>query len=120
MVLDTKQWEHSAAYHLDTHPKVEAFVKNWGLGFGIPYLADERMRIYEPDFIVRSVGKPNSHLVLETKMARDEFKDLKKSAALRWCAAVSASGKFGEWHYEMVSRPEDVILAVNHFADFER
>lgn len=115
VVLDTKQWEQSAAYHLDTHPKVEAFVKNWGLGFGIPYLADERMRIYEPDFIVRCVGKPNSHLILETKMARDEFKDFKKSAALRWCAAVSASGKFGEWHYEMVPRPEDVILAVNLF-----
>jgi type III restriction enzyme len=31
VVLDTRQWEQSAAYHLDTHPQHEAFVKNcWG------------------------------------------------------------------------------------------
>jgi type III restriction enzyme len=116
VVLDTKQWEQSAAYHLDTHPKVEAFVKNWRLGFGIPYLADERMRTYEPDFIVRCVGRLNAHLILETKMARDEHKEAKRAAALRWCAAVTASGKFGAWRYEMVSRPEEVRTAVERFA----
>jgi len=116
VVLDTRQWEQSAAYHLDTHPKVGSFVKNWRLGFGIPYLADERMRIYEPDFIVRCVGHPKRHLILETKAARDEYKEAKKAAALRWCAAVTASGKFGEWCYEMVSRPEEVRAAVEKFA----
>jgi type III restriction enzyme len=116
VVLDTKQWEQSAAYYLDTHPKVESFVKNWRLGFGIPYLADERMRTYEPDFIVRCVGQPNRHLILETKMARDEFKEAKRAAALRWCAAVTASVQFGEWLYEMVSRPEEVREAVKRFS----
>jgi type III restriction enzyme len=116
VVLDTRQWEQSAAYYLDTHPQVEAFVKNWRLGFGIPYLADEKMRIYEPDFIVRCVGRPNAHLIFETKMARDEHKEAKRAAALRWCAAVTASGKFGEWRYDMVSRPEDVRAAVDRFA----
>ena len=116
VVLDTKQWEQSAAYHLDTHPKVESFVKNWRLGFGILYLADEKMRTYEPDFIVRCVGRSNAHLILETKMARDDYKEAKRAAALRWCAAVTTSGKFGEWRYEMVSRPEDVRAAVEKFA----
>ncbi len=116
VVLDTKQWEQAAAYHLDTHPKVEAFVKNWQLGFGILYLADEKMRTYEPDFIVRCIVRPNDHLILETKMARDDHKEAKRAAALRWCAAVTASGKFGKWSYEMVSRPEDVRAAVDKFA----
>jgi len=78
-------------------------------------LADERMRTYEPDFIVRCVGRPGSRLILETKMARDEHKEAKRAAALRWCAAMTASGKFGEWRYDMVSRPEEVRAAVERF-----
>jgi hypothetical protein len=67
------------------------------------------MRTYEPDFIVRCVGRPNAHLIVETKMARDDHKEAKR-------AAVTASGKFGKWCYEMVSRPEDVRAAVEKFA----
>jgi type III restriction enzyme len=36
MVADTRQWEQSAPYVIDTHELVEAFVKNAGLGFAIP------------------------------------------------------------------------------------
>ena len=36
-VADTKQWEQSATYLIDTNPAVDAFVKNAGLGFAIPY-----------------------------------------------------------------------------------
>src|SRR5262249_52636967 len=38
VVADTTRWEQSAAYHLDRHARVAAFVKNAGLGFAIPYL----------------------------------------------------------------------------------
>ena len=38
VVADTKVWEQAAAYVIDTHDKVESFVKNPGLGFAIPYL----------------------------------------------------------------------------------
>ena len=31
------QWEQSAAYFIDTHPLVDAFAKNAGLGFSIPH-----------------------------------------------------------------------------------
>jgi type III restriction enzyme len=34
-VVQDSKWEQSAAYHLDTHPRVVAFVKNQGLGFAI-------------------------------------------------------------------------------------
>ncbi len=34
-VVQDSKWEQSAAYHLDLHPRVAAFVKNQGLGFSI-------------------------------------------------------------------------------------
>ena len=38
VVADTSKWEQQAAYILDAHPSVEAFVKNAGLGFAIPHI----------------------------------------------------------------------------------
>jgi len=38
VVLDTKQWEQTAAFYLDQHPNVMALTKNAGLGFAIPYM----------------------------------------------------------------------------------
>src|SRR5207249_9422929 len=52
VVADSK-WENSAAYHLDAHPRVVAFVKNQGLGFAIPYLHAGGGHEYIPDFLVR-------------------------------------------------------------------
>jgi type III restriction enzyme len=37
MVADTKKWEQSAAFILDSHPGVQRWVKNDRLGFNIPY-----------------------------------------------------------------------------------
>ena len=53
MVADTEKWEQSAAYLIDTHPDVHAFVKNSGLGFAVPYLHNGQMHDYVPDFIIR-------------------------------------------------------------------
>ena len=54
------------------------------------------------------------------EICRDHSTNVKRwqdgTMALRWCAAVTASGKFGKWCYEMVSRPEDVRAAVEKFA----
>ncbi len=58
VVADTKVWEQAAAYVIDTHPGVAAFVKNAGLGFSIPYLHNGQPREYVPDFIVRLGGTP--------------------------------------------------------------
>jgi type III restriction enzyme len=98
VVADTKQWEQSAAYRIDTHPRVVAFVKNQGLGFAIPYIHGGAPHDYIPDFIVRLDN--GLHLILETKGA-DELEDVKAQAAYRWCDAVNAEGSFGEWRYEV-------------------
>jgi type III restriction enzyme len=96
VVLDSK-WESSAAYHLEAHPRVVAFAKNQGLGFGIPYLHAAGSHEYVPDFLVRL--DDGVTLVLETKGGRDEKADVKEQAAERWVAAVNADGRHGEWRY---------------------
>ena len=67
LVPDTQRWEQSAAYFIDTHSAVDAFVKNAGLGLAIPYLYNGQMHDYMPDFIVRLKMNRPVHLILETK-----------------------------------------------------
>ncbi|HET7129629.1 MAG TPA: hypothetical protein VFJ93_11205 [Gaiellaceae bacterium] len=110
VVADTKQWEQAAAYHLDGHPRVAAFVKNQGLGFAIPYLHDGQAHDYIPDFVVRLAG--GVHLILETK-GHDPLEQVKTQAAERWVAAVSADGSFGEWRYVVVHDMNLVKRAVD-------
>ena len=83
---------------LDTHPSVESFVKNAGLGFAIPYVHNGRPHDYQPDFIVRLTDR--TQVILETK-GFDEVADIKAQAAERWVAAVNADAQFGTWRYEM-------------------
>lgn len=102
-VADTKQWEQSAAYVLDTHPAVDAFVKNSGLGFAIPYLHNGQPHDYVPDFIVRLKSEPPVHLILETK-GYDPLEEIKRQAAERWVAAVNAEGSYGAWRYGIAKK----------------
>ena len=107
MVADTRRWEQTAAYFIDTHPAVRAFVKNAGLGFAIPYLHNGQMHDYQPDFITRLNTEDERYLIVETK-GYDPLQDVKKAAAQRWCAAVNAEGSRGLWNYAIVKRPADV------------
>jgi type III restriction enzyme len=115
VVADTQRWEQSAAYFLDTHSNVAAFVKNAGLGLGIPYLHNGEQHEYVPDFVVRLNCADEAYLLLETK-GYDPLKDIKKAAANRWCSAVNAHGGFGKWAYRVVDRPEKVAEAVEGWA----
>ena len=80
IVADTSQWEQSAAYLIDHHPAVAAFVKNEGLGFAIPYFHNGQDHDYYPDFIIRLASEPACHLILETK-GFDPLEEVKKAAA---------------------------------------
>ena len=106
VVPDTRQFEQSAAWYLDKHPRVFSFAKNEGMGFGIPYLHNGEFHDYMPDFLVR-LQDAERYLILETK-GYDELKEIKRSAAARWVAAVNADGKNGRWQYEMVSKTEEI------------
>ncbi len=107
VVPDTSSWEQQAAYYIDTHPLVDAFVKNAGLGFAIPYLYNDQMHDYMPDFIVRLKADPPVHLILETKGYAPKA-EIKQAAAQRWVAAVNAEGSYGRWDYVMTRKPNEV------------
>ena len=106
VVADTKRWEQSATYYIDTHKRVEAFVKNAGLGFAIPYLHNGQPHDYVPDFIIQLSGEPETHLILETK-GFDRLAEVKTQAAERWVSAVNAEGSFGRWLYAVARKPEE-------------
>jgi type III restriction enzyme len=107
-VVSDSRWEQSAAYHLDAHPRVGAFVKNQGLGFTIPYLQAGGAHEYVPDFIV--LLDSGIHLILEPK-GYDELQAVKAQAAERWVAAVNADGRYGEWRYA-VARNMNLVRTV--------
>jgi type III restriction enzyme len=107
LVADTKRWEQQAAQYLDGSPYVTSWVKNAGLGFGIPYEHDSMRHEYLPDFIVRLVGEQVRHVIVETK-GYDPLADVKRAAAERWVRAVNADGSWGEWHYRLVYQPADL------------
>lgn len=107
VVADTKQWEQAAAYHIDRHDGVEAFAKNAGLGFAIPYLHNGQMHDYVPDFIIRLKTKLTSYLILETK-GYDPLEEVKRAAAARWVAAVNADETNGRWQYAIAKKVSDI------------
>ena len=107
IVADTKKWEQNAAYRIDRHPAVAAFVKNAGLGFAIPYHHSGEPKDYLPDFVVRLRGEAPRLLILETK-GFDPLEEVKSQAADRWVRAVNADGRFGQWSYAVAKSPEVV------------
>jgi type III restriction enzyme len=107
VVADTQKWEQSAAYVIDRHPAVAAFVKNAGLGFAIPYFHNGEPHDYIPDFLIRLTGDPPTYLILETK-GYDPLDEVKREAAERWVSAVNADGSFGRWRYVMARKPSEV------------
>ena len=117
-VADTKRWEQSAIYYIDTHPATAAFVKNAGLGFAIPYFHNGQPHDYMPDFIIRlkTDSEEPYHLIIETK-GFDPLEDVKKAAAERWVKAVNADESFGHWQYAIVRKPEKVAEKINKAFD---
>jgi len=115
VVPDTAKWEQAAAYYLDNHPMVDAFVKNAGLGFAIPYFYNGQMHDYVPDFIVRLKCDSPTNLILEVK-GFDPLAEVKSAAANRWVRAVNAEGSYGRWTYAIARKTTEVVELVNNAA----
>ncbi|HEX5328077.1 MAG TPA: hypothetical protein VFW75_15530 [Acetobacteraceae bacterium] len=76
--------EQSAAYHIDRHPAVGAFVKNHGLNFPIPYLQNGKPSEYVPDWVSRPNRPTESYLIAELKGAdRESVAKIKAQAVHR-------------------------------------
>ena len=115
VVADTAKWEQQAAYILDTHPLVDSFVKNAGLGLAIPYIHNGQPHDYVPDFIVRMNGDRTLHLIIETK-GFDDLAEVKAAAAQRWVEAVNADGRLGTWRYSLARAVDDVRRTLDSFS----
>ncbi len=116
VVADTLKWEQTAAFLIDRHPLVAAFVKNQGLGFSIPYVFNGETHEYVPDFIIRLKGKLPFHVILETK-GYDEREDFKKAAADRWVKAVNQEGSYGQWAFLLVKKISDIPVLLEKFRE---
>ncbi|MDE0644163.1 MAG: DEAD/DEAH box helicase family protein [bacterium] len=92
--------EAGVAKHLDRDiPAVEAWVRNFRLGWEIPYLYDGVWHSYEPDFVARvrdQEGRP-WHLIVECKGQPDEKSDTKaRYVEDWWIPAVAGSSQIPE------------------------
>lgn len=112
MVADTKKWEQSTGYLLDHHPGVRRWVKIDRLDFKIPYWKSNIAHRYEPDFIAELDTRMK--LIVETKGQYDDDADLKAKAAQKWVQAVNLDGRFGVWHYVVVTEPTQVLNELNN------
>jgi type III restriction enzyme len=99
-------WESSDAHQLDSHPAVDAWVKNDHLGFSIYYIYRGVVRRYYPDFIIRL--SDGTHLVLETKGEDSEQNQTKRRFLDEWVVAVNEDGRFGRWRWAVAFKPGDI------------
>ena len=82
--------ETLVAAALDRHSEVEAWVRNYKLGWTIPWYnpATTRMHDYEPDFVARlrrdRPGDPEDLLVIEFKGAADADAPRKRDTLEQW------------------------------------
>jgi type III restriction enzyme len=118
MVADTKTWEQSAAFVLDSHPAVVRWVKNEHLGLRIPYRKDGVPSNYIPDFVV--VLESELRLLIEVKGQYGDDADMKAKAAERWVAAVNRLGEFGSWRYLVVKDPPALTKVLDELSKAPR
>lgn len=114
-VADTQRWEQIVTFYIDRNEHVISFVRNFNLGFVIPYTSNEENREYTPDFILRlkdKDGKEVGSLILEVKGYVDDEAKAKKDAALRWVQAVNNDGTYGKWDYKVVYKTTDTEGAI--------
>ncbi len=115
LVADTKTWEQSTGYALDTHPGVIKWVKNEHLNFDIPYRKAGTPSRYIPDFI--AVLDTGLNLIIETKGRYLDDADRKAKAADRWVKAVNATKQHGEWGYVVVKEPSELPVQLDGLAE---
>jgi type III restriction enzyme len=84
---------------LDSHPEVDAWVKNHKLHLEIPFLYLGVTHRYRPDFIVRL--RDGRLVLLEGKGEADEKDDAKATSARRWVEAINTLGSHGQWVYSI-------------------
>ena len=120
------KFEQHVAHLLERLPGVDAWVRNFRLGWTIPWYDPQHARwhSYEPDFVARVPDIDGNgtcgYLVVEVKGVRDLPADEKMRTADLWCERVSdgATGHDeGRWRYIMIedydTAGDDLAAAVH-------
>ena len=109
--------EFAVAKALDEHPQIEAWARNFRLGWTIPWRDYElgQWRSYEPDFVARVLtpdGEPSLHLIIECKGALfdDESAEAKADTVRSlWIPAVERGlPELGRWRYIYLVDPPNI------------
>ena len=101
VILDS-DWEAEFCRVAESHPAVQAYVKNHNLGLEVPYRYGSTMRTYIPDFIVLlNDGHDDPlHLIVEIKGYRGEdAKEKKSTMETYWVPGVNSHGQYGRWAF---------------------
>ena len=123
-------FERKVARLLDRLDGVDAWVRNFRLGWTIPWHdpIHARWHEYEPDFVARLRPKTNfelpGHLVIEVKGEPDVRSDEKARAAREWCRRLTngaVSRVNGRWEYAMIDNParaeKELRVAIGQLRD---
>ncbi len=100
-VMDTEQAEQVVVQVLEHMPEVIRYVKNYRVGFTIPYSYLGINRSYVPDFI--AVTESGLNLIIEVSGERRDDKAAKTDAARLWVEAVNTYGEYGTWAFVEVT-----------------
>jgi type III restriction enzyme len=103
IVLDS-DWEGEFCRVAESHPRVRSYVKNYRLGFEVPYRFGSENRLYLPDFIVRvddGHGEEDLlNLIVEIKgYRREDAKEKKSTMETYWVPGVNHLGTHGRWAF---------------------
>ena len=112
--------EYAVAQELDAHWMIEAWARNFRLGWTIPWRDHERdvSATYEPDFVARVVSGNDDplHLIIECKGKPfdDASADAKRNAVQQqWIPAVEATSDYGRWRYVYLTDDSHIAAAIS-------
>jgi type III restriction enzyme len=119
VVLDSG-WEAKLAETLEEMDEVIHYVKNFQLGFTIPYTFNGDERAYFPDYIIRiedGRGREDVlNLVLEVSGEARKDKAAKVAATRNlWIPAINNHGGFGRWAFLEIVDPWDAQNTIRAF-----
>jgi type III restriction enzyme len=130
VVLDSN-WEAKMAEVLEEMDEVQCYVKNYQLGFSIPYTFNGEEKQYIPDYLLRvtspslvsalwTPGRAGDgaflNLILEVSGEARKDKAAKVAAARNlWIPAVNNHGGFGRWAFIEIVDPWDAKNTIRAF-----
>ncbi len=119
VVLDSG-WEGKMAQALEEMDEVVHYVKNYQMGFSIPYTLNGEERQYMPDYILHvddGHGRDDRlNLIVEVSGEARKDKAAKVAAARNlWIPAVNNDGRWGRWAFIEIVDPWDAKNTIRAF-----